>query len=71
MDKTVDTGNYLSERAERSNGNYLSLNNVAYAVILVKLDPRVVLGFLVAKGYPVRFPVKILNVYLDNVAGLM
>ena len=50
MDKTINAGNDLCECTERSDGNDLALNIVAFLVLILELDPRIVLVLLVAEG---------------------
>ena len=69
MDKTINAGNDLCECTERSDGNDLALNIVAFLVLILELDPRIVLVLLVAEGDSSCFLVEILYINLENVAN--
>ena len=70
VDKTVNTGDYLSKCTERSDAYYCNVNNIAFVEFCRELDPGVVLILLAAKRYSLLFGIEALNIYIELVAYL-
>ena len=70
MDKPLDVRNDLSKCTERGKRNDLYVDNRTYGVISLENLPRAVLNLLITERNLLVLHIKILNVNLDNVAGV-
>ena len=68
MNKTVNTRDYAGERAVCSHTYYCNLNSIAYIVVILKNNPRIILRFSVTERNLSLFGIESLNVNLNCIA---